>query len=547
MRLYKQKRTVDGKVREDRTWTLEFNDHEGRPRRFAAFTDKGASAELGRRIKKLIEFRTTGEKPDSEMLAWLTAMSAKLRQRLAKLDLLDPRFVASCKMLVCPACDSLGQRLDNAEPCKCDGEHLSDFRKAVLNKGGTPDHAKLITARIRNILKGCKCTYHSEIVASRVQQYLADQRAAKDGISAQTSNFYLQAIKQFCRWMVKDRRASESPVEYLDGMNVKDDRRHDRRNLTIAELSKLLTTTDKGPVRHFMTGRARVMLYRVAMETGLRRKELRTLTPGSFQLEGDELTVAVDAGRSKNRKPTLLPIREELATELRKWFQAARFGPSDALWPKLTKNTAMMLKADLEECGIAYVDDAGLFADFHSLRHSFISMLAAGNVHPKLAQRLARHSDINLTMMRYSHTLLADEAQALEALPQFPSAFDGGTNQREALRATGTNDVSAVAPQEQPARACGDRQKSEAGNEAERDPFQVVLGRLGAPSLNIEDGAVTREVEIKTPRISAATAETEAIESGERGIRTPGSPCGLRRFSKPVHSTTLASLQCTTS
>ena len=168
--------------------------------------------------------------------------------------------------------------------------------------------------------------------------------------SVQTSNFYLGALKSFCRWMVKDRRARENPVAHLDGLNVKLDRRHDRRNLTPVELSKLLTTTAAGPVRHKMTGRSRAMLYRVAMETGLRRKELRTLTPSSFQLEGDELTVAVEAGRSKNRKATLLPIRPELATELRQWFQTAGFGPSDALWPDLTNHTAKMLKADLEAC-----------------------------------------------------------------------------------------------------------------------------------------------------------------------------------------------------
>jgi hypothetical protein len=36
-------------------------------------------------------------------------------------------------------------------------------------------------------------------------------------------------------------------------------------------------------------------------------------------------------------------------------------------------------------------------------------------VRPKMAQRLARHSDINLAMSRSSHTLLADEAEALAA------------------------------------------------------------------------------------------------------------------------------------
>ena len=45
------------------------------------------------------------------------------------------------------------------------------------------------------------------------------------------------------------------------------------------QLSTLLKATMAGPVRFKVPGKARAMLYRVAMETGLRRNELRTLTP----------------------------------------------------------------------------------------------------------------------------------------------------------------------------------------------------------------------------------------------------------------------------
>jgi hypothetical protein len=91
---------------------------------------------------------------------------------------------------------------------------------------------------------------------------------------------------------------------------------------------------------------------------------------------------------------------------------------------------------------LAYVDSSGRFADFHALRHSFISLITQGGVHPKLAQRLAGHSDINLTMSRYSHTLPADEAQALGVLPSLPSAFGATHNQQQVLAATGTGDVT---------------------------------------------------------------------------------------------------------
>jgi len=97
------------------------------------------------------------------------------------------------------------------------------------------------------------------------------------------------------------------------------------------------------------------------------------------------------------------------------------------------ERTADMIKADLAEAGIEYVDDAGRYADFHALRHTTGSLLAASGVHPKTAQSIMRHSDINLTMSRYTHTLAGQEAQAVASLP------DLSAPSREAQRATGTD------------------------------------------------------------------------------------------------------------
>jgi len=80
-----------------------------------------------------------------------------------------------------------------------------------------------------------------------------------------------------------------------------------------------------------------------------------------------------------------------------------------------------MLRRDLEKAGISYEDAQGRFADFHSLRHTFISNLAMSGIHPRVAQSLARHSDINLTMTRYSHVLLETQREALKGLPELGS------------------------------------------------------------------------------------------------------------------------------
>jgi len=50
---------------------------------------------------------------------------------------------------------------------------------------------------------------------------------------------------------------------------------------------------------------------------------------------------------------------------------------------------------------------------------------------------LARHSDINLTMMKYTYTSLESHQEAITGLPDISPASQGG------LRTTGTDDVLA--------------------------------------------------------------------------------------------------------
>src|SRR5260370_37029034 len=93
----------------------------------------------------------------------------------------------------------------------------------------------------------------------------------------------------------------------------------------------------------------------------------------------------------------------------------------------------MMIRRDLEPASVPDRDEQGRVADFHALRHTFISTLAHQNVPPKLAQELARHSDIRLTLGRYSHVQLHDLGGAVAGLP---SVFSKNS---EIESATGTD------------------------------------------------------------------------------------------------------------
>jgi hypothetical protein len=85
---------------------------------------------------------------------------------------------------------------------------------------------------------------------------------------------------------------------------------------------------------------------------------------------------------------------------------------------------------------LSYRDEEGRVFDFHATRHGYITMLAKSGALPKMAQELARHSSIDLTMNHCAHLRLHDQAAAVEALP---SLLNIAATSREALRATGTD------------------------------------------------------------------------------------------------------------
>jgi hypothetical protein len=61
--------------------------------------------------------------------------------------------------------------------------------------------------------------------------------------------------------------------------------------------------------------------------------------------------------------------------------------------------------------GIPYVidgPDGPLYADFHSLRHTYVALLDRSGASLKQAMQLARHSDPKLTMARYGRAQLHD-------------------------------------------------------------------------------------------------------------------------------------------
>lgn len=329
-------------------------------------------------------------------------------------------------------------------------QHLADYKLYLTNQGTTVEYVQLVATRVENILDGIGARYVRDLQPGLVQTYLAERRKPdlededEEGLSIGTCNHYVRAIKAFCTWMVKDGRIPVSPVQILGTKNPQADLRHDRRHLTDEELAKLLAAAEKGPKKLCLTGPERALLYRLTVYTGLRANEVRSLRWQDVDLTGDPPTVTVRAAYSKRRRLDVIPMPAELVRALRAWCREHEAVAEEAIFPNLTEKTADLLKFDLAAAGVAYEDAYGRYADFHSLRHTFVSRLNKAGVNPKVVQDLARHSDIRLTMNRYAHTLLEDQAQAINRLDGLPDPKE--TEIKAALR-TGTDDAGVSSPQ----------------------------------------------------------------------------------------------------
>jgi len=420
---------ADGKKCEAAKWTIGFADATGQRRRLPAFTDKKASESLGRTLERLVACKASGEPLSVEVQRWLEGLAPAMRERLAAWGLLSGHAKAAGKTLKA---------------------HVEDWRVYLLARGRTTKHVAMACSHVLKVIEG-RFTYCADVKASSVVEYLGELKRL--GTSARTANAFLQSIKSFCRWLCADGRATLNPLAYLSATETRTDRRRVRRALTVDEVRALLTTTEQEPDRHGLAGTDRALLYRLAIESGLRASELASLTRESFHLAGASPTATVLAGYSKHRREDVLQLRHDTAVRLR--LLVGQLLPGAHVF-RLHKHPryALMLQADLAAARLTWLaeaktpkerqrreesdflrdaDSSGRVIDFHSLRHTTGTLLCAAGVHPRVAQSLLRHSTVDLTMSLYTHPYAEQETDAIAKLPDFSTkpkakrAETGGT------------------------------------------------------------------------------------------------------------------------
>ena len=394
-------------TQESRKWYVQYRDSEGAWKRMPGFTDKEATAQLAAELQRKAERQESG----------LADSFKKGKTRTLK-------------------------------------AHLDGFRQYLGAKSNTEKHVNQTCNRVEKVIENCKLVRWRDITPAKIRDWLAEQRKSNT-MGIKTSNHYLSAFKEFCNWLVRDGHTPQNPIAFLQALNAQTDVRRQRRALSADEFSALVASAVSGPSIQKMTGADRAMLYILAAWTGYRRKELASLSRSSFKLAADPPKVTVTAAYSKRRRLDVIPLHPEVAARLKEWLESKKdFPASKPVFNLRTpsgglRRTSKMMKLDLEGARNAWIEDAGknkkerkrreetdylqyqdehgMYADFHANRHTFISNLAKSGASPKVAQTMARHSDINLTMNVYSHVEMEEQVSAIRNLPAPPKldASDG--------------------------------------------------------------------------------------------------------------------------
>ncbi len=429
-----------GKAKESKMCHLFFRDHLQIERELKKVaSDKSTAEHIAKNIIAIVNFKSTNQSLTKELRDFIENQPKSLRDNLLEWGILDTSTYSGFECLM--VYEKVKAKNSKKLKYNVTGGHLYDWEQN-MKKNCSEGHIKQAVARVATIIDKCGFIVPSDIDSTKLTILLTDMYSDK---SARTCNIYLTSFKSFVNWMVKNKRISHNPIEYVTPFKETEKVRK-RRALVELEISALFFVAKNGEKHHGLTGYERYLVYQIAIYTGFRWNEIATLQRRDFDLTSIHPAISVRAENAKNGKAESVPLKPELVAELKTYFKnnpatltAKAFS---GIWQG---ESAAMIKQDLKLAKIKYKTEKG-YADFHALRHTCGTLLAKAGVLPQVAQRIMRHSSIDLTMNHYTHLLIEDTSKAIAKLPaiQYEKAKTGTDDVPENLTANLTENLVKI-------------------------------------------------------------------------------------------------------
>ncbi len=228
--------------------------------------------------------------------------------------------------------------------------------------------------------------------------FLNEQKA----LSSLTIGGYLTAVRRFFEWL-ESMKIYPNIAKGIRGPKRK--RGFKKDILTPAQVKKLLGSLDCTT----LTGKRDYALLNLMIRTGLRTIEIVRATKEDITHQTGEAVLLIH-GKGRDGKDELVLLTEPTLRPIREYLKArGKIRDTDPLFAShSTKNhgkkltTRSISRIVKERLRAIDLDDSRLTA--HSLRHTAITFSLLGGATPQEARALARHADINTTLI-YAHNI----------------------------------------------------------------------------------------------------------------------------------------------
>jgi integrase len=278
------------------------------------------------------------------------------------------------------------------------------YGRSQGGKRGTPwsfDHARKRESQLHWWMTRLHVTVLGDLAADDIlgrAQQIVQKELQSHGRSGRTCSSYRESIVVFCSWAAKRKYLAAHPLEAWPEYNKTPLMK--RRALTLEEIGRLLSVAPE----------ERRLLYEVAISTGLRANELRSLRICNLDIQAKGLHLQADW--TKNRREDFQPLSHSLLQQL---AETTVGKPLTAPLLNVFTNIDRTFKRDRENAGIP-ADAFGGRADFHALRHTAITLAGESGATVKEMQTFARHSDPRLTMNTYARVREDRQSELAERL-----------------------------------------------------------------------------------------------------------------------------------
>lgn len=279
---------------------------------------------------------------------------------------------------------------------------LDDFKK---NLDATPRTKETYVKGVKVFLQWCEKNNVSEITHATLIQYKEDLMETK---KASTISMYMTALKKLYKYL--ETKGIKNIASDLKGAKQK--RNYSKDPLTLDQAKELLKSID----RTTNEGKRNYALIHLLLTTGLRTIEIERANVEDIRNVANNSVLYV-MGKGRDTKDeyvkltyeTLKAINEYLATRKIKDNKEPLF----ISYSDRTNGKRLKTRSIRDIIKKAY-RNIGINSDkitTHSLRHTAITLSLIGGTPLQEVQQMARHSNINTTMI-YAHNLKRIESNA---------------------------------------------------------------------------------------------------------------------------------------